>query len=364
MSISSKPTADRPAREAELQALSLGEIKSLYFKLTKKSSVFLVTKEALSNAILQHEYPNYKAPDKEKVGSNAKKDKVADTSAEVSPEDREKELSVLNVGELRKVHFRYTKASSLTLAKQSLINTIMEKEHPQYMTNKSKQKIAKKRSSSVKVTKKRKAAKANSPEEREALLVDLRIPLLRKLHFQLTKQSSIKLVSKSKIIIAILKAEYPDYKPQIVGRKLKSTSSSVRTSTTEGKSDTLPVKELPRTVKEREEQLKLINLLDLRKLYFKRTKTSSVFYVSKDSLIKAILQHEYQAYYKALKKKKMEKKKKSNQKGSRKSSEKVTVANISPGKKIKKITKAIRKWHKQFCQRKSHQKILFVESIQ
>jgi len=157
-----KSIVEISTREAELRGLSLTELKSLYFKVTKKSSVFMVTEDSLIIAILQHEYPDYKPPPKKK--SITDQDTTSTTTTTTTEKKgalgRENELTSQDINELRKTHFRLTKSSSLTLTKQDLIQTIMKQEHPKYMADKAEAlKLEEEKKEKVKPTKKKKKKK-------------------------------------------------------------------------------------------------------------------------------------------------------------------------------------------------------------
>merc|ERR1712130_846396 len=46
-------------RMVQLDEMSMKQLRKLYFKLTKMSSLFFVSKDSLMDAILQQEYPEY-----------------------------------------------------------------------------------------------------------------------------------------------------------------------------------------------------------------------------------------------------------------------------------------------------------------
>lgn len=324
MSKSPESTRDISARQTELSSLSNKDLKKLHFKLTKRSSLLLTSNKDLINGILEHEYPtkiktqrkgslkrrgSSKRRTSTKGRSNNnnehKKNKKSETpSIKTNPQDREKELISLTVSDLRKIHFRLTKTSSLTLlTKNPLIDAIMNHEYPEYVAQKKTESQLKSNSSKEVPEEKINGTPKISQECREAELNNLNVNMLKKLHFRLTKASSLMLVSKNDLIQAILQQEYPDYKPPVQTEK-KSEQNSLQ----DEKSDSKEVS-LPTTPEERKEQLNEVSLQQLRKLYFKLTKTSSLFYVSKSSLIDAIVRHEYKAYFDSKPKKKAKKEK-------------------------------------------------------
>jgi len=141
-----------------------------------------------------------KTKTRSKKNSKGKPDKVT----------REAQLKLLNVSELKKIHNKLSKKSSSTLvSSDALINAILKKEYP---SHKSRSSSIKKRKESMDKRRKQstdKKDKAN-PVDRQKELNVFDQAKLKKIHYRLTKSSSLT-YSKKELINSIMTHEHPEF---------------------------------------------------------------------------------------------------------------------------------------------------------